>query len=355
MLIFYATYYPIQRPWCENSFYSSPDPADGDSYEGPITHDETGHHGAHDHKRRDDWYSRTSVYLEKEQFVELTDVTVCANGFLAGLDKKLDIGDALKIIFADNEPDVEQFLIDASSSIRIDPFTTKLAAAEQLCSLWNPRNDETAESPASQICWGFWEDSQFIAKEHMGHITIPPTIPGVTIDATRKQEGAIVTCTVVYTDKIGGDEDRVLNAWVPKKLTVDRTGEVVSSGDSTAVADASGLAHNENAAADNGVTTISKLAEGSWEGTISLRSITGTEVGLPEGTPTAAIKAGNLLEGGVDDELKGALVTSVSVDVDSDTVTLSLGGTGYIGRFPEKTPGSATPIPERTVKRFNLS
>ena len=46
--------------------------------------------------------------------------------------------------------------------------------------------------------------------------------------------------------------------------------------------------------------------------------------------------------------IEGALITQTSCSVDSDTVTLTLGPSGYVGRFAPAVPGkplTASPMP----------
>jgi len=320
MLVFYVSYKPVQRPYYYGYFYDGPgvtfyeNKPDGDTY-------------VHDHLIRNDWRGTTFVYVEPEQFIELTEVAVCGNGFSGNPD----VGEALRIIFPTG--DIDPLPIDPEASIIIEPFTTKLAAVEELVGMTSER-----------VVWGFWEGGVLkVRRDHDGEISVDPSEPGVTLAATKKQDGVVETVTVVYTDGFGDTtEERVINAWVPQVVKVDREGQPATTGRSTVV-DLSGKAHSADAAADAGVSVIDLRGQGTWEGSIGLRSIAGA----------AAYRAGAIVSGGKCD---GALVTSTNVDVDDDSVSLSLGGTGYVGRFPPKNrePGSESPVQERTVMPFAI-
>lgn len=332
MLVFYSSFRPVQRPYNRGgTFYDEP---------GAMFYDPTQEidYVRHMHEIRQGWRGTTSVYMEPEQFVELKDVAVLGNGYKG----EADAGRALSNMFPGAS--VDPFPISAEASITIEPFTTKLASVEDVTGLTKAR-----------VCWGFWENGQLIAKNNLGVVEINPAEPGVTFSVTKKQDGVVETATIVYTDKASSsDDDRVINAWVPKTVTVDRTGNVVDSADSSTVYDASKHVHSVLSAADVGTSIVETRGIDSWEGSVGLRSIRVIIDGVERNA--AAIRAGMVLKT-PDGVYDGALITATSLDVDADTVNLSIGGTGYVGRFPMLLgqPGSESPIRYHTLSPFNIT
>lgn len=325
-LVLYASYLPVQRPWAFGCFYDGP----GRRFYDNQPED----YAVHDHKIRNNWRGTTMLWTEPEMFIELTDIAICCNEY----GGESDAGKALKHIFPDANCDPFPIGLENPEthvwpkvSIIIPPYTTKLAAVQEIADLTKER-----------ICWGFWENGILWAKDNLGSVSVDPSEPGVTVNATRKQDGVVLTATVIFSDRTGNDDERVINAWAPKKITVDKDGSETESDYQSTVVDACGHVHDEDAAALAGVCVINKRGEGSWEGTIRLRSIDNA----------AGIRAGKIISGG---QCDGALITSTNVDADADTVTLSLGGTGYVGRFAAiEGPGSEAPLSARTVMNYQL-
>jgi hypothetical protein len=165
---------------------------------------------------------------------------------------------------------------------------------------------------------------------------------GITTGAT---VGGI---TVVYNSGHGSSDNHTLHAWTSKYITIDADGNPDTSETKSGFLDLSGTSHSGESAMGAALSYIEESGGSTtgggmtWEGTITLRSIYGA----------ALIQSGYDITCG---DVRQATITNVSVDVDADTVTLSLGGTGYEGRFSPVAglgPNSATPYQPQTLLPF---
>jgi hypothetical protein len=120
---------------------------------------------------------------------------------------------------------------------------------------------------------------------------------------------------LVLVDKDGGATD-VDPGWTP------------AAGDRVAYIDATTEAQSREAAVRMGAKLAAERRPDQAAGSIVLRAIAGA----------SSVRAGTRVSapGVAADE---AMVTATRVDVDADTVTLTLGSTGYLGRFPAQVPG----------------
>jgi hypothetical protein len=286
------------------------------------------------------WYASNEVYTEGKQYCKLTKVKVLANE--AAGDSSADWYSAMAA--ASGGGVSGGFSIPADVSINIRPYVTRLAAIQQLVGM-----------VSDPVYWGW--DPGFFCTADRGTISFDPTIPGVTVSASVKNDGTIKSATVIYSEPMvedgGSEEDnRVLAAWVPQSLTFDANGDgQVTPDESSGLIDGSYVFHSAEAAAaaaqsyveERGVTGqgTGTPSEPQWEGTITLK-------GIPE---AAATKVATKVDCG---DVSGAVITGVSVDVDSDTVTLSLGGTGYKGRFHTSpgSPNSASPSNSSAINKM---
>ena len=286
--------------------------------------------------QRCDWYASNEVFTEGKQYVQLNDVNVLANE--ATGDTSADAIAALEAA-SGGGGEIGNFSMSATGSVSIDikPYTTRLAAIQQIAGM-------TAET----VYWGWDPDFFFVTKR--GNISLDGSIPGVTVNVGIKNDGTITSTTVVYSDNAatnastGPEDRRVLAAWVPKSMTFDVNGDaIVEPNEFSGLLDGSYLLHSSAAAAaaaqsyiaERGVfpgQDVGDPAIPQWEGTITLKGMAGY----------AATKVATLVSVG---DVQDAVITGISVDVDSDTITLSIGGTGYAGRFPtvSGSPNSAVP------------
>ena len=313
MLVLYATYHVVQTPMGDEGLFPAEDVAAHVAM-APWPHPYI----------RQQWWASNELRNEGAQYVQFRDVKVLAN---SQTGESADLGAA--IAAASGSTNIGVITAAEGTDVKVEPFATRLAAIQQLVGM-----------SAETLYWGW--DPSFFCTTVRGTYTFDATIPGVTVAAAVKNEGTIDTATVVYTDTVGdtggGVEDRrVLAAWVPTSETFDVNGDgQVEPGENSGLIDGSYLLHSSaaaSAAAQSYIIERGISGDGpQWEGTITLRGIPGA----------AATKVGYAVNCG---DVTGAIITAVSVDVDSDTVTLSLGGTGYIGRFPVITgqPNSAIP------------
>jgi hypothetical protein len=287
--------------------------------------------------KRTQWSPRTQIFLKGGMFVDLANVAVYCNGFTGN-----DVAPACNMIKPGSYPSM---IVDVETSIMVPPFTTRSAALESLFGLY----------PATTI-WGDWGIGLEAVIDRRGTIEFDASEPGVSVQATRKMvdgnvEGAVVGgMTVVYAKGHGSSDNRTIHAWTTKWISIDADGDPATPGTRSGYLDLSGASHSEESATGAAISYIAasggkKTGGGmTWEGSITLRAIYGA----------AFTQAGYEVNCG---DVFGALITSVSVDVDSETTTLSLGGTGYQGRYEPVRglgPDSATPYQKLEVLPLNL-
>jgi hypothetical protein len=318
MLVFYMAYRPIKYPKPCGLVFDEQDLQDDDDGVYKLT----------------TWTALNRFFLEGNMFVQLDKVAVYCNGFTGN-----DLSLALNLITPGEYP---SFVVDEYTSIMVEPFTTKLGAVEALLQLY-----------PQKVVWGYWHNKTTLEASmgNYGTIYFDANEPGVSVEATLKKADAdtasetVGGMTVVYSKGHGSSDNRTIHAWTCGYLTIDADGNPLTVGTKSGYLDLSGTAHSGESAVGAGISFIEESGGGSveggmqWEGTIGLRSIYGA----------ALVRAGYLINCG---DVTGAMITSVSVDVDGDKVTLSLGGTGYQGRFapsPGLGPSSATPFQSRAI------
>jgi len=275
------------------------------------------------------WYGSNNVYTEGDQYIKLTNVKVLANNANDG-----ESGFRAALEAASGGGEIGSFTVIPDTSINIQPYATRLAAIQQLAGM--------VKEP---VFWGWDPDFFFVSSR--GSISFDAEYPGVTVNAGIKNDGTITRATVIYSDasntEAAPEDRRVLAAWVPTSKTFDVNGDgTIAGGENAGLIDGSYILHSAAGAAaaaqsyieERGITGAGTGEPfiPQWEGTITLKGIA---------TAAATKVATKVTCGAVGD----AIITGVSVDVDSDTVTLSLGGTGYAGRFPGSPgqPNSASP------------
>ena len=306
MLVFYMSYIPLRVPY----------PAGGGTFD-DITKEwkSTG------------WMASNQYFLKSNSFIQLDNVSVYCNGFSGN-----DVSAALNLITPGTYP---SFTVDSKTSIIVEPFTTKLGAVESLLQLY----------PAKTV-WQYNAEAQLeVAVGSFGTITYDAAEPGVTVEATLKKaadtvfSGIPASMTVVYSAGHGSSDNHTIHCWTAKSITIDADGDPATAGTKSGYLDLSGTSHSGESAMGAGISYIAEIGGSTidngmaYEGTISLKSIYGA----------ALIMSGYQINCGA---VVGALITSVGVDVSSDTVTLSLGGTGYENRFAT-SQGQATPLQQR--------
>jgi len=285
LICVYTSYRPIQKPVWLSEVYDE----------------------AEQHLMRTGWCALNRYYAEPGCFVELTNVVVLANGFasdcndLAAVFPKLIEGATCV-----SSP------VAPESSIMVRPFTTRLAAIEDLLAL--------TDQPRVWGCYESDEDGNALLDivEDFGSVSFDPADAGVSVSAQLAVDGAVETCTVVYQPhgSQGAASDRLGAAFAPHVLTV---GGAVAA-ERNAFRDASGTAHSIDAATMEGEDEIAKRGYGMWDGQIGLENIPG---GM-------AARGGQKVSCGAATDV---LITSTSVDLDSKTATLTLGSYGYKPKF----------------------
>ena len=295
LLCVYSSYRPIQRPVWLSEVYDEDE----------------------DHLVRTEWCALNRYYAEAGGFIELTKVIVLANGFMAGCnDLAAVFPKMIEGATCVSSP------VSEEASIMVRPFTTRLAAIEDLLALTDqPR------------VWGCWEDGMLDIAEDYGAVAFDPAAPGVSVDAQLAIDGAVETCTVVYQphDSQGAVSDRLGAAFVPHVTTVGG-----APAERNAFRDASGTAHSLAAAYMEGTDEIAKRGYKTWDGQIGLEDISG---GM-------AVRGGQKVTCGAAED---ALVTGTSVDLDSKTATLTLGSYGYKPKLKflsaRRLPGGGDKLP----------
>ena len=301
-LVFYSSYVVIQLPVPFNALYDA----------------------GLDHLVWSEWYALNTLYTESGQFCELRDVEILANGYPGGNDLAWAIGAVV------GGGDISPVTLTGKPTLKIEPYTTKLAGIEQLVGM----------SP-DPLYWGW--DPDFFCTTDRGSVSFDADIPGVTVAAAIKNDGVIDTATVIYSDSTGElDDRRVLAAWVPYSLTFDMNGDgVTSPAEMSGLIDASRIACDADCAAEIAQSLIDQRGGHGpqWEGTITLLGY----------ARAGATPVGSSVNCG---DVSGGIVTSLSADVDGDSVTLSLGGTGFEDRFASSPgqPNSAVPANSSAAK-----
>ncbi len=302
LLCVYASYRPVRKPVWLSEVYNED----------------------HDHLMRADWYAANVYYAEPGSFIELTDVEVVCNEWEGD-----DLAPAFARIFPECTCDVQATPVDPEATIMVRPHTTRLATIEQLLALTDqPR------------VWGFYEDRVLRIREDFGDVSFDAEEPGVTVRAQLKVDGAVSTCTVLY--QMGAPQEpsgSTLGVNAPFITTVNKKGESavkgipVVPGERNARIDVSATAGGLAAAQQQGLAEIVKLGYQEWEGSVGLRSIWGAP----------AVRAGQVVSCGA---AVGALITGTSVNVDADTVELTLGSHGYKPSrgLAKLGPGAPAPV-----------
>ena len=325
IVVFYAAYLPVQLPFNLGTKYSK----------------------NADHLVRTKWVARNRIFNPwagpgMATNVSVKNVSVYANGYESEDDGTDDLADVFTILFPTCE--VEKMPLPAPiddtapTSIVLRQATTKLAAITELLGLY----------PAD-MCWGVWEDKVLKIEHDAGSVSIGDE-PGVdTSGAALSDEGAVDIVIVEYTPTMPTPAPGALQLTSTAFLTVDLEGsyELVEDGwepgegvRATKV-DATGYAHSAIAAARAGQMVAISRRAGQWTGSVPLHAIAGA----------SAIRPGKILSA---PGIAGALITQTTCDVEGDLVTLSLGNTGYLGRFPARVAGkplTASPYRESTTNR----
>ena len=295
LICVYSGYRPVRKPIWGGEFYDE----------------------AHDHLVRINWNALNRYYAEAGCFIELTKVVVLANGFPKDCN---DLAEVFPLLI--EGATCVSSPVSEESSIMVRPFTTRLAAIEDLLALTDqPR------------VWGCYEDDLLVIDEDFGSVTFDPAKPGVSVNAQLAIDGAVETCTVVYQphESQGAVADRLGAAFVPHVTTV---GGAVAA-ERNAFRDASGTAHSLAAAQMEGQDEIAKRGWETWDGQIGLEDVPG---GM-------AVRGGQKVTCGA---AVDALVTGTSVDLDSKTATLTLGSYGYKPKFKfasAKRPAGGEKLP----------
>jgi len=305
VVVFYATYLPVQLPMNLGHRYSK----------------------NADHLVRTEWVAVNRIYSEPGQYVEIRNLSVYSQGYESQADGSDDLADVFRIVFPTCEcaamPLPAAVGDNAPTSIVIRERKTQLAAITELLALY-----------PMEMCWGVWEDGVLKIEHDSGSVSLGDE-PGVdTSGAAQTDEGAVDLVLVSFVPKSedAGVGELVLNSVA--LLLVDKDGAVTYPGDDWAPAagvrvgfiDASGQASSEIAAARIGQMEAITRRPGKWAGQVVARGIAGA----------SAFRPGKTLDA---PGVAGALITGATVAVDSDTVTFALGSSGYRFRFPERVPG----------------
>ena len=299
---------------------------------------------------RTKWVAVNRIYSEPGQYVEIRNLSVYSQGYESKADGSDDLADVFRIIFPTCECEAMPLPAAADegapTSIAIRNRTTQLAAITELLALY-----------PMEMCWGVWEEGVLKIEHDAGSVSLSDE-PGVdTSGAAQTDEGAVDLVLVAYVPKSedAGAGELVLDSVA--LLLVDKDGAVTYPGDDWTPAegvrvgfiDASGQASSEIAAARIGQMEAITRRPGKWAGQVVARGIVGASTIRPGKTLGAPGVA-------------GALITSTTVAVDSDTATFALGSSGYRFRFPERVPGrpltaappglSAQSLPGRHGREF---
>lgn len=321
-LIFYATYIPVILPMNLAHKYSQ----------------------NADHLVRTNWVARNRLYTGGEQyfpFVVISNPSVYAQGYESQDDGSDDLKDVFAILFptavVESMPLPAPIDDTAPTSIALRSPTTKLAAIPELLSLY-----------PVEMCWGVWEDKILTVEHDAGSVSITDE-PGVdTTGAALSDEGAVDLVQVAFAPNSATTAaPGSLNLSSVALLIVDKDGAYSlveddwepAEGQRVAFKDATSEASSEIAAARIGQALAISRRPAQWTGSVALKAIDGA----------STIRPGKLLSGA---GITNALVTQTTVNVEGDQVSLALGNSGYVGRFPARVPGkpltaSPTPPPAR--------
>lgn len=311
---FYAAYLPVRYPMYELTRYDEDE----------------------DHLVCRGWWARTRLLACSGQFLWVKNVEVCAQGYKPKDDGSDDLRDVLAILYPNVSAPAMKLPPSPTGSPRTIAFrsaTTMLAAIVELLGM-HP----------DQFSWGIWEGKQLLI-EH------PESAAGYSfsdeagVDATGcgvSNEGAVDLVQVAYSLPTHSYTDGKLRVNRTQLLVVDRFGsyEIVgpewepAEGMRCAYENAVDRASSPKAAAAIGQGIAVERRPDQACGGFALYAITGA----------SRVRTGGIASGpGVPAD---ARITGVAVSVDADTVSVTLGPSGYVGRFPQLVPGkplSASP------------
>ena len=312
-IVFYAAYKPIRFPENQCAWYS---------WEAA-------------HLLRSAWCARTRYMAQRGQWAYVYGLEVCAQGYEplqpGGSD---DLARAFRLLdpACDVQPMILPHPIDGSpgTTIAIRNATTLPAAVADLLSLY-PRD----------MSYGWRADGLRIREKPDGAYVVTDE-PGVdTTGAGTTSEGAVDLVLVSYMKPTGTPAPGTLAVSSPSFLVVDKDGNYTlvdetwepTAGQRVVTIDATAETGLLAAVRKGQSVAIERRPEQGC-GSVTLKAIAGA----------SAVQAGCALGGpGI---AADTAVTSVSVDVGSDTVTLELGHSGFVGRFAPNSPGvpmSTTP------------
>ena len=312
-IVFYASYRPIRFPENQLAWYSR-DAA---------------------HLVRSAWVARNRLMAQRGQWAYVYGLEVCAQGYKpiqpGGPD---DLARAFRILSpgCDVTPMILPPSIDGSPgvTIAIRNATTLPAAVADLLALY-----------PQDMSYGWRADGLRIHKKPDGSYTVYDE-PGVdTTGAGTTNEGAVDLVMVAYMAPTPTPSPGTLTVASPSFLTVDKDGAYTlvdetwepTPGQRVVFIDATAET-SLLAAVHKGQSVAIEQRPDQGCGSVTLKAIVGA----------SAVQSGCALTGpGIAPD---TAVTSVSVDVGSDTVTLELGHSGFVGRFAPNSPGvpmSTTP------------
>ena len=312
-LVFYSCYRSIRFPDSQLAYYSS-DAA---------------------HLLRTAWRASTKLMAQRGQWAYIYGLEVRAQGYKpiepGGPD---DLARAFRILSpgCDVTPMIIPPSIDGSPGVTIAlrNATTLPAAVADLLALY-----------PQDMSYGWRAGGLRIHKKPDGAYTVYDE-PGVdTTGASTTNEGAVDIVFVAYMAATGTPSPGTLAVVTPSFLTVDKNGTYTlvdetwepTPGQRAVFIDATAESSLLAAVRKGQSVAIEQRPEQGC-GSVTLKAIAGA----------AAVQAGCALTGpGI---AADSAVTSVSVDVGSDTATLEIGHSGFVGRFPSNSPGvplSTTP------------
>ena len=288
------------------------------------------------HVIRGAWVGRTRLMAQRGQWAFIYGLQVRAQGYAPNAASDCDdLADVFRILVpgCDVKPMILPPPLDGSAgtTIAIRNATTLPAAVADLLALY-----------PSDMSYGWWEGGVLrIRKKPDGAYDLTDE-PGVdTTGAGTTSEGAVDLVLVSYMAPAATPVAGKLAVSSPSFLTVDAAGvyELVDewwtprATDRVVFVDGTG-ASGILAAARMGQSVAIEQRPNQGCGSVTLKAIAGASL----------VRPGCLLTGpGV---AADTVVTGVSVDVGADTVSLDLGHSGYVARFPSNAVGvplSTTP------------